>query len=138
MGDGHVDAAYHPRWLRPHVSTYWWLQKPSYLVFILREASCMFVAWFVLYLLWLIRAVAGGAPAYRQFLDWSATPWVLLLNAVTVVFVAFHAVTFFQAAPQAMVLHVGGRRVPTHLVLAGHYAAWVAASAVVCWLLTGA
>ena len=28
---------YHPRWLRQHVSTYWWLRKWSYFAFILRE-----------------------------------------------------------------------------------------------------
>ena len=30
---------YHPRWLRPHISTYWWLRKRSYFAFILREIS---------------------------------------------------------------------------------------------------
>ena len=33
-------ADYHPRWLRPQVSTYWWLERRSYFVFILRELSC--------------------------------------------------------------------------------------------------
>jgi len=35
-------TAYHPRWLRPHVSTYWWLRKRSYFAFILREISSVF------------------------------------------------------------------------------------------------
>ena len=38
---------YHPRWLRQHVSTYWWLGKWSYFAFILREISSLFVAWAV-------------------------------------------------------------------------------------------
>jgi fumarate reductase subunit C len=135
MGDSHVYAAYHPRWLRRPVSTYWWLEKPSYFAFILREGSCMFVGWFVLYLLWLVGAVAESATAYQQFLAWSATPWVLLVNVLALAFLVFHAVTFFQAAPQAMVLHVGRRRVPGSLLLAGHYVAWVAASVVVYWVL---
>ena len=41
-----VYTDYHPRWLRRHVSTYWWLEKPSYFAFILRESTCLFVAWF--------------------------------------------------------------------------------------------
>lgn len=135
MGEGHVYTAYHPRWLRRPVSTYWWLERPAYFAFILREGSCMFVGWFVLYLLLLVGAVAEGPAAYEQFLAWSATGWVILLNIVAFAFLVFHAVTFFQAAPQAMVLHVGRRRVPGRLVLAGHYAAWAAASAVVYWLL---
>jgi fumarate reductase subunit C len=129
---------YHPRWLRRHVSTYWWLEKPAYFAFILREASCMFVAWFVVYLLVLMAAVLEGEASYQQVLTWSATPWVVALNVVSFLFLILHAVTFFEAAPQAMVMHVGRTRVPDRLVLLGHYAAWAAASAVVAWLLIGA
>jgi fumarate reductase subunit C len=129
---------YHPRWLRRHVSTYWWLEKPAYFAFILREASCMFVAWFVVYLLVLMAAVLEGEASYQQVLTWSATPWVVALNVVSFLFLILHAVTFFEAAPQAMVMHVGRTRVPDRLVLLGHYAAWASASAVVAWLLLGA
>jgi fumarate reductase subunit C len=129
---------YHPRWLRPRVSTYWWLEKPAYLAFMLREGSCMFVGWFTLYLLWLLDAVREGPLAYELFLAWSGTPWVLLLNVVTLAFVVFHAITFFQAAPQAMVVRVGRTRVPGRAVLAGHYGAWALVSVVVWVLLRGA
>ena len=54
-----VHTPYHPRWLRQRVSTYWWLEKPAYLAFILREGSCMFVGWFTAYLLLLLRAIAA-------------------------------------------------------------------------------
>ena len=66
MSQNHVQTAYHPRWLRPHVSTYWWMEKPAYLVFILREGSCMFVAWFTAYLLFLLRAMQQG----EAIADW--------------------------------------------------------------------
>jgi succinate dehydrogenase subunit C len=131
----HTYTEYHPRWLRQRVSTYWWLQRGSYFAFILREASCMFVGWLVVYLLVLINAVSRGPGPYARFLEWSATPWVLLLNIVSFLFMVYHAITFFVAAPQAMVVHVGRQRVPGHLVLAGHYAAWAVASAVVAWLV---
>lgn len=128
---------YHPRWLRRKPSTYWWLEKRAYVTFILREGSCMFVAWFVVYLLLLVRAVAGGPGSYAQFLLWSATPWVLALNIVSFLFIVFHAITFFVAAPQAMLVRVGRRRMPAGAVLAGHYVAWAGASLVVAWLLLG-
>ena len=138
MDQNHAYTAYHPRWLRPHVSTYWWLEKPAYLAFILREGSCMFVAWFTVYLLLLLRAIQQGQAAYEAFLGWSAGPVVVLVNIVSFAFLIFHAITFFQAAPQAMVVHVGHRRLPARVLLAAHYAAWAAASIVVFWLLTGA
>ena len=138
MGGSHVYSDYHPRWLRRKLSTYWWLEKRAYVAFILREGSCMFVAWFVVYLLLLVNSVIGGRVSYGRFLEWSATPWVLTLNVVSFLFIVYHAITFFVAAPQAMVVHIGHERVPGFLVLAGHYVAWGAASVFVSWLLLGA
>jgi fumarate reductase subunit C len=130
---GYTD--YHPRWLRPHVSTYWWLKRTSYLMFILRELSSLFVTWFVVYFLLLVRAVSQGDTQYRQFLQWSASPAILLLNLVSLLFLVLHAITWFNLAPQAMVVHVGSTRVPPFLIAASNYAAWIVASAVLAWLL---
>ena len=138
MHHGDLYTDYHPRWLRRHVSTYWWLEKPSYFAFILRESTCLFVGWFAVYLLLLIAAVVDGPEAYTQFLAWSASPWMITLNIVSFALMVFHAITFFDAAPQALVVHLGHTRVPGRLVLIGHYAAWAAASAVVIWLLVRA
>jgi fumarate reductase subunit C len=132
-----VYTDYHHRWLRRPVSTYWWLEKPAYLAFILREGSCMFVGWTVIYLLKLVRAVGQGVASYAQFLAWSATPRILILNVVTFAFVTYHAATFFQAAPRAMVVRVGRRRIPSRLVLLGHYGAWLVATVIIGWLLAG-
>jgi fumarate reductase subunit C len=119
------------------MSTYWWLQRPSYLAFILREVSSVFIAWFVLYLLLLVRAVSLGTAAYEQFLAWSGSTVVLLLNVITLVFAVFHAITWFNLAPQAMVVRVGATRVPGLAIAASNYAAWVAASVALLWLLLG-
>jgi len=126
---------YHPRWLRRRVSTYWWLEKRSYFAFVLREGSCLFVAWFVFYLLLLVRRVLQGDAAYQDFLAWSARPWILLLNIVSLLFLLLHAITFFDAAPRALVVHVGSKRVPERLIGASHYAAWLVASALIFWLV---
>lgn len=129
---------YHHRWLRRRVSTYWWLEKPAYLAFILREASCVFVAWFVAYLLLLIQAVRHGPARYEEFVAWSATLPIVFVNVVTLAFMVYHAITFFEAAPRAMAIRIGRTRVPPHLVRAAHYAAWIAASILIGWLLFSA
>ena len=138
MSQSQGQPEYQQRVLPPHISTLWWLKKGTYFTFILREMSCVFVAWFVAYLLLLVRAVGQGDAAYQQLLAWSATPLILCVNIVSLLSLVFHAVTFFAAAPRAMMVKVGPNMVPGSLVLAGHYAGWVAASAVVCWLLLGA
>jgi fumarate reductase subunit C len=137
MSEGPVYTEYHPRWLRPRMSFYWWLNRASYLAFVLRELSSIFIAWFVVYLLLLVRAVSQGDSSYRQFLSWTASPVVLLLNLVSLFFVVFHAITFFNAAPQAIAIRVGGKRVPALWITASNYLAWALSSAVVVWLLIG-
>ena len=129
---------YHPRWLRRQVSTYWWLERGSYFAFILREISSVFVAWAVVYLLMLVNAVRLGEPAFAEFLAWSRQPLVLWLNVLSLVLVTFHAVTWFNLAPQAMVVHLGSRKVPGFWIAASNYVAWAIATALITWLLLGA
>lgn len=131
----HVYSDSGARVLPPKVSTFWWLEKGSYFVFILRELTCVFVGWFVVYLLMLVNALIQGDARYQEFLAWSATTPIVLLNIVSLVFLIFHAVTFFAAAPQAMVVKLGPNKVPGSLILAGHYAGWLAVSALVIFLL---
>lgn len=137
MSDVPRYTSFHPRWLRTRVSTYWWLERRSYLAFILRELSSVFVAWFVIYLLLLVRAVARGSDGYQTFLEWSGHPLVLALNVVALVFVVFHAITWFNLAPQALAVRVRGKRVPGLLIAVSNYVVWAVASALVIWLLVG-
>lgn len=125
----------HPRWLRQRLSTYWWLGRWPYVRFILRELSSVFVAWFVVYLLLLVRAVGRGDAPYRAFIEWSSHPIVLIVNAISFVFIVFHAYTWFAVAPQAIVAHLGKKRVPPALIAGAHYAAWAVVSAFLFWLL---
>jgi fumarate reductase subunit C len=120
---------------RQPISRFWWAKRRSYLLFMLREISCVFVAWSVVYLLLLVHAISAGRDSYARFLDWSANPLVVALNAVALIFLLLHAVTWFGLAPRAIVPHIRGRRVPARAVLAGHYAAWLVASAAVAWVV---
>ena len=131
MSDRPAYAEYHPRWHRPRISTWWWLRRWSYLLFILREVSSVFVAWSVIYLLLVVHAVSQGKP----FPDWARNPFVLLLNLVSLFFVVFHAVTWFNLAPKAMVVRLRGKRVPGVWIAASNYLAWVLTSALVAWIV---
>ena len=138
MNPSRLDAEHHPRWHRTRMSTYWWLKRRSYVTFITRELTSVFIAWAVVFLLLLVRAVGGGESPYRAFLDWAASPFVLLINLVTLLLVVFHAVTWFNLAPQALAVRVAGRRVPGAVIAASNYAAWAVASALVAYLVLGA
>ena len=120
---------------RQPISRYWWAKRRSYLLFMLREISCVFVAWFVVYLLLLVHATITGRDSYSRFLDWSANPIVVSVNVVAFIFLLLHAVTWLNLAPRAIVPHIRGRRVPARAVLAGHYAVWLVVSAAVAWVV---
>src|SRR5580765_6099761 len=101
-----------PRTYRAPVSALWWLRRRSYVFFVLRELSSIFVAWSVVFLLLLIRALAQGDAAYASFLDWAANPAVIALNVVTLACLVRHAVTWFNLTPAATVVKLRGQRVP--------------------------
>jgi fumarate reductase subunit C len=105
---------------------------------LMRELSSIFIAWFVVYVLLLVRAISQGDVAYREFLEWSRAPAVSSLNLITLLFAVFHAVTWFNLAPQAMVVRVRGQRVPGRWIAAANYAAWTLVSAFLAWLFVGA
>jgi fumarate reductase subunit C len=122
---------------RRPVSVWWWTRKRTYFLFVMRELSSLFIAWLVLYLLLLIRAVDRGPAAYAAFLDRAASPWLVVLNVIAFGFVLLHTVTWFSLTPQAMVVSVRGRRVPAAAIIAGQYAGLVVVSAFVYWLVAG-
>jgi fumarate reductase subunit C len=121
---------------RRPVSTWWWTRKRTYFVFVMRELSSLFVAWFVVFLLLLIRAVAEGEAAYVDFVDWAGSPWVVVLNVVAAAFLVLHTVTWFNLTPQAMGLRVRGQTVPPAVVIASQYVGLAVVSAFVFWLVT--
>lgn len=117
------------------VSTWWWLRKRTYFVFVMRELSSIFVAWYVLFLLILARAVDRGDAAYASFLAWAASPVVVTINVVAFVFIVVHTVTWFSLTPQAMALRVGARTVPGWLIIGAQYVGLAVVSALVWWLV---
>jgi fumarate reductase subunit C len=126
---------YHPRWYRRRVSVWWWLKNPSYARFVLRELTSVFVAFFAVVYLWQLQALGQGPEAYGRFLARLRTPLFLALNTVAFLFVLFHAITWLNLTPKAMVLRFRGKRVPDSVILGLNYAAWLVLSGAVAFVL---
>ncbi len=107
-------TSYPPKGYRVRMSTYWWLGRWPYLKFILREISSVFVAWFVIETLLQINALIDGPEAWLEMQDFFANPIVIALNVISLFFVVFHAITWFNLAPKAMAVRVGGKRRTGH------------------------
>ena len=126
---------YHPKWYRRRVSVWWWLKKPSYARFVLREISSVFVALGALLVLWQVHALARGPQAWARLTERLSTPIFLGLHALALFFILFHTLTWFHLAPKAMVVRLGDRRVPDAAIVAANYLAWLFASGFVAFML---
>jgi fumarate reductase subunit C len=135
MSAGPRYTLYHPRWYRRRVSVWWWLQNRSYTRFVLRELTSVFVAFFAVIYLWQLRALAQGPEAYERFLARLRTPLFLSLDTVAFLFVLFHAITWFNLTPKAIVVRLRGKRVPDSIILGLNYAAWLVLSGAVAFML---
>jgi fumarate reductase subunit C len=128
-------TAYPTKGYRVRMSTYWWLGRWAYLKFILREISSVFVAWFVLVTVLQIRGLVRGPDAYARMQHRLENPLMIALNLISFFFVVFHAITWFNLAPKAMAVRMGGKRVPNIMISGPNYIAWAVVSAAVAWLL---
>jgi fumarate reductase subunit C len=118
------------------LSTWWWVRKRSYFVFVMRELSSIFIAWFVLYLLILVTAVVRGEQAYETFRDFAAYPIVVVLNVIAFAFLVLHTITWFSLTPKAMDVRVRSRPLPAGVIIAAQYVGLAVVSALILWLVT--
>lgn len=125
---------YHPEWYRRPVSVWWWLESWRYAKFVLRELTSVAVAFTAVLLIWMALALRAGPEAFAQFRARMETPLFIGLNILALIMVFFHAFTWFNLAPKAMAVRLGGKRVPDWMIAGFNYIAWLTASAVVAWL----
>ena len=118
-------------YIRP-IGIGWWLQRRRYSLYILREITCVAVGGYSFFLLLLVSR-AGDEVAFADLVDSLRSPLSVVLHAVALLLVLYHAVTFLNAAPKAFVLWRGDQKVNPGLIVAAHYAGWLAVSMVVTW-----
>ena len=126
---------FHPRWYRPPISTYWWLGKWAYVKFILRELSSLAVAWTVALILYQATSLVAGPDSYLSFEQHMSSPLMIAINVIAFAFLLLHSITWFNLAPKAMAVRVGGKRVPGLLISGPQYLAWFAVSAIVFYIV---
>ena len=113
------------------------MRQLSYTKFIFRELTSLAVAYSVVLLLTQIWVLSLGEEAYERFTTLLQSPPALIFNGLVLLVLLFHTVTWLNLAPRALVVHLGGRRLPDTAVLAAHYLAWLLASGLVAWVLLG-
>lgn len=127
---------HHPRWFRERTPIFWWLGRLSYTRFIARELTSLAVAWAAALVVVELAALGRGAAAWDRLQAVLASPPAVALHALLAAALLFHSLTWLHLAPKALVVRLGGRRLGDGTVLAGHYAAWAAASLGLIWVLS--
>lgn len=125
------------RWHRERTPIFWWGTRPAYVHFILRELTSLTVAWTAVLVIAEVWAVSRGEETHRRFVALLRSGPALAINGLALGGLLFHSVTWLNLAPKALVLRFAGRRLPDAAIVAMHYAVWLAASALVVWILLG-
>jgi len=120
------------------VSNTWWLKRKSYILFMIRELTSVFVAGYCIFLLVLVYKLTQGADAYGNFMAALQSPISVALHLITLIFVLYHTITWFNLTPKILVLYRGEERIPQELVAGTFYVGWVVVSVIVAWLVLGA
>ncbi|HIO72439.1 MAG TPA: fumarate reductase subunit C, partial [Flavobacteriales bacterium] len=110
--------------------------KP-YILFMIRELTSVFVAGYCIFLLVLVCKLTQGAEAYDNLMAVLKSPSSVALHLITLTFVLYHTITWFNLTPKILVLYRGEERIPEGLVAGVFYAGWVVVSIIVVWLVLG-
>jgi fumarate reductase subunit C len=112
----------------------WWLRKRSYLLFMVRELTSVFVFGYAIFLAVLV-ARAGDAAAFGRTVEAMQSTWSVALHLVVLAMALFHTITWIGLVPKVLVLWRGDERVSPALIAGAHYAAWVVLSGAVAWVV---
>jgi len=126
---------FHPKWHRRRMPIFWWLGKLPYIKFITRELTSIAVMYTALLLLVQFWILSRGEQAHAAFSEWLRSTPVICLHVAVLLTLLFHTVTWLGLAPKALVVQLGGKRVPDAAIVAGHYAAWIVTSGLLAWVL---
>jgi len=119
------------------VSNTWWLKRKPYILFMIRELTSVFVAGYCIFLLVLVYKLTQGAEAYDNLMAILKSPSSVALHLVTLSFVLYHTITWFNLTPKILVLYRGEERIPQGLVAGMFYAGWVVVSVIIVCLVLG-
>lgn len=109
----------------------WWLKKKSFMLFMIRELTCVFVGIYAFFLLMLASRLSD-AEAFAATLK---SPLWITLQIIALPWVMFHTVTWLNLTPKVLVIWRGEDRVPAALIAGAHYFAWLIASVVLLWIV---
>jgi len=124
-------------YVRPVSRTTWYMRNGRYRRYMLREVTCLLVAFYCFLAIWALAVLAGGsAERWDAFLASQQNPVMIAVHAVALVYyLIYMTFDWFKLAPKAMALQAGENHVPDAAIVAGHVIAWLVMMVLVGWML---
>ena len=129
-------AAGAKQYIRP-VPANWWLKRKTYLLFMVRELTCLAVGGYAVLLL-VMAGCAHDKDAFHAFFQWLESPFSIALHLIALPMVVYHSITWFNLTPKVMVVWRGEERVSPILIAGSNYVAWLIVSFLIAWFCLGA
>ena len=112
----------------------WFMQRRGYRRFMAREATSVFLAVYLVYLIvWMYR-LGQGPEGFAVAIDGSRHPLTVTMHVVALMAALFHSITWFNLTPKIMPMYIGEDRIPDlwSAILMG-YLPWTVLSVIILW-----
>ncbi|MEH6588979.1 MAG: hypothetical protein V7746_01920 [Halioglobus sp.] len=110
---------------QPRQSPLWWMAKPVYRWYMIREGTAVFVALYSCTLLFGLFSLLQGEAAYNNWVLALRSPYFVCFHVLVLAAALYHAYTWFKLAPKIMVLRVGDWRLGEAAMLVGQWVGFV-------------
>lgn len=119
-----------PRQLIRPMPADWWLKKPAYTWFMVRDITSLFIAGYCIFLMYVLCRSRDDAAFAAFYQSWRSFPAVLL-HLIALVAAAYHSVTFFNLTPRVLVVFQGDEKLPDSAIAGAHYLLWIVVSVII-------
>jgi len=132
MNQPHIEYQYDT--YKPKMSPTWWLKSRRYFMFMMRELSSVFVAGFVLLLLYQIFLLTKGPEVYASFQRSLLTPKFIAFYSVAFVFSVYHTFTWLGVVGRIQIVRIGSYTMPPKIMTASTFVGFFFVSAVIGYI----
>lgn len=112
----------------------WWLRKPAYFQFMVRELTSLGVAAYAGLMIWALLASSGDLGGFWDFLNSPLSVW---LHMALLVLAFFHTGTWIALTPKVLVVWREDERLEPDVIAGANAVLFLAISGALIWLVLG-
>ena len=112
----------------------WFLQRPAYVKFMVRELTAVVIGAYLVYLLYVLATVGESEKAFVDLAGALTSTTSRVLHVIAMAAALFHSITWFNLTPKAMPVFCGENRLADPLVAFGMgYLPWIVVTILIVW-----